>query len=667
MKKLLLLLAASSLAFGQAPKMGFGSSTTGWSYFGAGAAFEGTNWWVEFSPHWQIAVTADAATDRLDSTPYTPTGDETIWAGGAPFAGVYLDATTMPSGLFPKFNTLGGTYAVCNISGNTFELHRGFQNTINTAGTLGTVTGGNAVDLTANLVVGGVAIIAGSPFTIASTPTPTTFTTTTSMGTQTSVSFWSKCAGVWEKFTTNGTAVTMNWDPQTDIFIDSVTGLPAGATVTWYQTESGGIVGAQPTSGGKPYLFHGNGIVTARIAIPASTAGSYSPVFKAAQDASGTNLTSTTVPLTVQTFTPLTHTVPTSAPTIPGLSTFLSTAVSAGGGGNWGNKTTGVTNPATLGFGDESQIWYYDGSRVYYQIADFSGDSQWNNVANNIATQYQGYLNPSMSNTPGYRVFPNGLGIAAARLSDASFCTTMENFPLITGTLFVHYGGRVNDDIQRETAYALDTYVALVNLCGQSLNPNAGRTAELLMGQLTAYTEGGTYSLFQAFYAGLAMEALIEYNELVPDSRIPVVIKRTLDKMYSQYDGTTHVMPYNPYGIGPFCATLNENNWFMTIGGDPLFTGCNDPTLTALKVLNNLYAPAWAYIWSYTADSTYQTQGDELFSHTLDGGNPFNGKQFSQVYKWGPKYVTWRNTTAPAASGSVLSGRVTISGKITIH
>ena len=62
--------------------------------------------------------------------------------------------------------------------------------------------------------------------------------------------------------------------------------------------------------------------------------------------------------------------------------------------------------------------------------------------------------------------------------------------------------------------------------------------------------------------------------------------------------------------------------------------------------LNNLVAPAFAWYYNVTgnAEPVYLTAGDEMFSHALDTAISYNGKIFSQNYRWSFDYVRWRST-----------------------
>ena len=59
----------------------------------------------------------------------------------------------------------------------------------------------------------------------------------------------------------------------------------------------------------------------------------------------------------------------------------------------------------------EGNIWYYDGARVYYQIADYTGDKSFNDCAQIVRDLYAGYVLQNEGRVPGYRVFPHGLAI----------------------------------------------------------------------------------------------------------------------------------------------------------------------------------------------------------------------------------------------------------------
>jgi hypothetical protein len=69
--------------------------------------------------------------------------------------------------------------------------------------------------------------------------------------------------------------------------------------------------------------------------------------------------------------------------------------------------------------------------------------------------------------------------------------------------------------------------------------------------------------------------------------------------------------------------------------------------------LNDLVATAYAWYWYQTNNTTYLTEGDDLFSNVWDsaGGQTIGGdsgwtysvKEYNQIYKWSFDYVRWRS------------------------
>src|SRR5205814_10728873 len=69
--------------------------------------------------------------------------------------------------------------------------------------------------------------------------------------------------------------------------------------------------------------------------------------------------------------------------------------------------------------------------------------------------------------------------------------------------------------------------------------------------------------------------------------------------------------------------------------------------------LNLLIAPAFAWIYKQTGDTTYRDRGDQVFAGGVLNAFLGNGKQFDQNYKWSFEYVRLRSvtdTTAPVVA-----------------
>jgi hypothetical protein len=289
-------------------------------------------------------------------------------------------------------------------------------------------------------------------------------------------------------------------------------------------------------------------------------------------------------------------------------------------------------------FGDESQVWFYDGARVYFQIADYTRDKKWEACALNIARQYRDYILAWNGRLTGWRVHPHGLLMAWQRTNDASYKTALDllsrNSPYAATAGTVDYSG------MRESAYVLDGFIA-AEKAGLPRNPLLGKAATLLIGQFAQlflpYTINKPVGYHQTFMDGLAAEALIDYYELTGDPRVPPTIKTMLDWMWTNaWSPSKMSLMVNPEPYGPQCT------W-----------GCRE----YYSDLINLSVPAFAWYWQLTGDSEYQRRGDEMFSHALDKDISWDGKIFSQNYKWSFAYIKWRSTgRTPSQSTARVAG-----------
>lgn len=284
-----------------------------------------------------------------------------------------------------------------------------------------------------------------------------------------------------------------------------------------------------------------------------------------------------------------------------------------------GSKWCNTKHPNEVyGFGVEAQVWYYDGARVYFQIADYTGNPKWEGCALNVARQYRDYVNGVNGKVPGWRVFPHGLRMAYERTHDESFRKALR---LLVNSPFGTAGGLVPDDYIRETAYIAEVYMNMEK-AGEPRNPLLSKSIAILLGHFDMLFETGNYHLHQPFFDGIAAEALIEYYQMTPDPRIPPAIRQMCDWEWEKgWNPKSKALVYNPDPTGPRCS---ENCQYYLTG------------------LINLTVPAFAWVWRQTGDVKYLREGDEMFSHALDTEIDFSGKVFSQNYRWSFDYVRWR-------------------------
>lgn len=330
-------------------------------------------------------------------------------------------------------------------------------------------------------------------------------------------------------------------------------------------------------------------------------------------DAGGGIVHTIDVPLHVLPAPTFVPTPPAYSPPIPGMKKWKDTMLTLG--------TKWCDASKVYSFGYEGDVWYYDGARVYFQIADYTGDQSWEACAYNIARQYRDAIMAAPNGWgQGWRVFPHGLRMAYERSGDESYKNAL--MLLATKSAFAHPGGRLTDDACRETAYIVETYINAEKL-GAPRNPLLARAVSYLLGDVEVLFDTHNYMVHQTFYDGLIAEALIEYYELTEDPRIPPAIQKILDWTWSTgWDNHAEQLVYNP-DVVPRTYYTN---------------------------LNNLLVPAFAWYYSITGDVRYQRRGDEMFAHALDSDISFSGKLFSQNYRWSFAYATWRNPTDGAVS-----------------
>ena len=285
---------------------------------------------------------------------------------------------------------------------------------------------------------------------------------------------------------------------------------------------------------------------------------------------------------------------------------------------------------------NEADAWYYDGGRVYQEIASYTNDVSWNHCALTILDPYRQWILANNAKVDVWAIFPYGMLMNYWRTGDSVNANAIHYLALNSGS--GNYGGWVDAYAIRETAYIADFRIAdeLITgkrdrLLAKSIDKLLGHLDMLYNGQL-----GGSHP----FMVGLAIETAIHYYDMTvaeghPDYRVPPVIKRGLDGLWRDYYvPETHSLRY---------------------------TRADVPTTDDWIILNDLVAPAYAWYWNLTGDSESLSRGDELFQHTLDDPDHtiWTGKQFSQVYKWSFDYVRWRSGIA---SSTIVKDNNTFGG-----
>jgi hypothetical protein len=270
----------------------------------------------------------------------------------------------------------------------------------------------------------------------------------------------------------------------------------------------------------------------------------------------------------------------------------------------------------------EGSVWYYDGIRAYYQIADYTGDPQWITCARYVADVYRNYVFSAEGKVPGWRVFPQGLYVDYLKSADAESLRALKL--LADNSVYAYQAGDESYIYSRETAYLLETFFAN-ELVGAPLPEKLAKTVNFALGHLTQWTEANSAEYVQPYLVGLTLEALIAYYERTRDNRIPAAVKKSIDWLWDH-------------------AWVSDAQAFLYIICKPgaSYPECsNDPTETAGD-LNMLIAPAFAWYYHLTGDTTYLDRGDAIFAGGVDERFVAYGKQFTQNYRWSFDYIRWR-------------------------
>lgn len=293
---------------------------------------------------------------------------------------------------------------------------------------------------------------------------------------------------------------------------------------------------------------------------------------------------------------------------------------------------------------------YYDGEWVFFQIADYTGNSLWFDCAAASRKIYRDeYIISNNGGLPGYWLFPNGIFESFRRNGDGqsleAYKMLLSNGAYVPATGFNTNGnsttpGQSNWVYMRETAYALNVvsfadrfgvdsntrFDALVpeappldsNHIGQTI---AGRKAELLtlsIGQLNQSYVTMIADYRKPFMTALAAWSLI--SNASDDPRVLQALKAAADWMWTNlWDAPSQSMLYVD----------------VPQPGDTGRVPAPD--------LNLLIAPMYYWIYSQTHDIKYLTEGDALFNGGVAFTGTLNdGKQFSQNYRWSIQGLKYR-------------------------
>ncbi|TMI76994.1 MAG: hypothetical protein E6H05_01940 [Bacillati bacterium ANGP1] len=310
---------------------------------------------------------------------------------------------------------------------------------------------------------------------------------------------------------------------------------------------------------------------------------------------------------------------------------------------------------------------YYDAERVYYQIADYTGDPSWLNCSQLAETVYRDqYVLPNNGSVPGHWNFTTGLRLDAQRTADAQSKTAA--VLLSQHAAFATDGTPLawtqSADYSREVAYAVVSYIdaqALgeplrqrrIDLVTQAYDHMAQWFVRFAWPGPWQQSPQETIRL-APFMVGLTAHTLIRDWEQTKDSRLIPTLRLAADWMWANaWIPSTQAMWYEFPDQGQPCCQAS--------GPAP--------------DLNLLIAPIYAFLYRQTGETKYRDEGDAIFAGGVAQAWLGGGKQFDQNYWWSFDYVTWRSAvpaaadaiapavaiTAPASGSTVSGASVTVS------
>jgi hypothetical protein len=290
--------------------------------------------------------------------------------------------------------------------------------------------------------------------------------------------------------------------------------------------------------------------------------------------------------------------------------------------------------PGAADWSLQADAVYYDGERVYYQIAAYTGDPTWKYCAGLAEKIYRdGYVIPSNGRVAGWNIFNSGLLMDYERTGDVTSRDTVVQ--ISQNASFASDGTPLDwtadSSASREVAYAIMAYLN-AEAAGEQRRARLADMVNQALGHIDQWFISKSAHYVRPFMVGITMQALIQAYDATHDSRIPDAVKTALDGLW-------------PSMWLADCQCFMYTNVNTSSGG-------MDPS----PDLNLTIAPAYAWMYYVSGETKYRDRGDQIFAGGVTNAQNwlYLGKQFDQNYWWSPAYVTWRKAARPGvAAGTV--------------
>jgi hypothetical protein len=314
---------------------------------------------------------------------------------------------------------------------------------------------------------------------------------------------------------------------------------------------------------------------------------------------------------------------------------------------------------------------YYDALAVYLQVWQYTKDAKWLPCIDAMRLHWRDryvLLAPQNGGIPGYWNFTTGLTMDALLNGDMvskNAAITMSKSAAFT-TDATPLAWTASPFYVREVAYAVRSYLDAEKL-GQ---PRRARLADMVAQLYNDIDEwfiskkyrvpagsgswDGQYYI-APFMPGLAMESLIMWHEASNDPKVLPAVKVALDWLWDNAwvpNGGAFWYDNRPGSSG----VIDPNHPWTNPPWDPSNPMGNFPYIAAPD-LNLIIAPAYAWYYKMTGDTTYRDRGDAIFGGGVRNAQVgWDEKIFNQNYLYSFKYVEWRRLAeGGSAPVSVLS------------
>jgi hypothetical protein len=306
--------------------------------------------------------------------------------------------------------------------------------------------------------------------------------------------------------------------------------------------------------------------------------------------------------------------------------------------------------PDSVSTDGPADVTFYDGARVFYQIADYTGDRSWNRAAEAAAILYRDVMVFGRNgDVRGWRLFPYGLCEHYLRTGDersreAALLMAARGSFAVEGTPFTV---TAPETLSREVAYNLHCYLTAMKL-GAPRPTRLTPFYEQALSHLDQWFVWKSWEDYAPYMVGANWIGLPDYARRAPvNDFAPFMYGLTAEALIACYEALGPD-PRLVAGLQTGADWIWENAWVDDACA--FWYRSNNRVIDA--TLNMLIVPVFAWLALRTGDMRYIDRGDRIFAGAARYGDLTGGKRFNQHYRWSFQYVAWRDEVARLPIGN---------------